>query len=94
MRHGVSVFLLDEPVQGIDVGAKQVIFDLVRTAAQGGAAVVMCSAVDEDLAALCNRVIVFSQGAITAEFQAPDVSATRIAAASHAIKTDYRDWTS
>lgn len=94
LRHGVNVFLLDEPVQGIDVGAKQVIFDLVRTAAQGGAAVVMCSAVDEDLAALCNRVIVFSHGAIIAEFEAPDVSVTRIAEASHAIKTDKHDWTS
>ncbi|MTD55538.1 sugar ABC transporter ATP-binding protein [Amycolatopsis pithecellobii] len=87
LRHGVDVLLLDEPVQGIDVGAKEVIFNLVRDAARNGTAVVMCSAVDEDLAALCDRVVVFDHGAIVAELRAPDITVARIAAASHAFKT-------
>jgi ribose transport system ATP-binding protein len=94
LRHGVDVLLLDEPVQGIDVGAKEMIFDLVRTAARNGAAVVVCSVVDEDLAALCDRVVVFEAGSIVAELRTPELSATGIAAASHAFKSDTtNDWT-
>ncbi|MFE9606867.1 sugar ABC transporter ATP-binding protein [Streptomyces hokutonensis] len=91
LSHGVDVLLLDEPVQGIDVGAKEVIFDLVRNAARNGTAMVVCSAVDEDLAALCDRVVVFDRGAIVAELRAPDITVARIAAASHAFKSGTHD---
>ena len=90
LRHGVDVLLLDEPVQGIDVGAKEVIFDLVRDAARDGTAMVVCSAVDEDLAALCDRVVVLDHGAIVAELRSPDITVARIAAASHAFSHDDR----
>jgi ribose transport system ATP-binding protein len=88
LRHGVDVLLLDEPVQGIDVGAKEMIFDLIRFAAGEGTAMVVSSAVDEDLVALCDRVVVFDHGRIVAELRAPDISVARIAEVSHAFKAD------
>ena len=88
LSHGVDVLLLDEPVQGIDVGAKEMIFDLVRTAASSGTAVLVSSAVDEDLASLCDRVLVFDRGSIVEELHAPDISVERIAQVSHAFTSE------
>ena len=54
--------VLHEPVQGIDVGTKQHVFRLIRELASRGLAVVLVSAEHEDLARLCNRVLVLRNG--------------------------------
>ena len=46
---GARVFLLDEPTRGIDVGAKAEIYDMIRTLAGEGAAVLMASSELEEL---------------------------------------------
>jgi ribose transport system ATP-binding protein len=71
--------LLHEPTQGVDVGARAQIFELLRSAAQGGAAVVCASSDYEQLAAICDRVLIFARGRIVAELAAQDISKDRIA---------------
>jgi ribose transport system ATP-binding protein len=56
-----NVFLMHEPTQGVDVGAKRQIFQQIRDSASGGAAVVVASAEYADLAHICDRVIVFTR---------------------------------
>ncbi len=67
LRTQPKVLVLDEPTQGVDVGAKGTIYALLRDAADDGIAVVVCSSEAEELAAVCDRVVVLSNGRTVAE---------------------------
>jgi ribose transport system ATP-binding protein len=58
---------MHEPTQGVDVGARQRIFQRIATAAEEGQAFVLASAEHEDLAHLCDRVLVFRHGRVVGE---------------------------
>src|SRR5262249_40354974 len=58
LRLGPKVLLLDEPTQGIDVGAKDQIHRLVDEAAGEGMAVLLASTDTDELVRLCHRVVV------------------------------------
>ena len=79
------LLLLDEPTQGVDVGARQQIYELIRTAAQDRGMHVVCASSDyEQLAALCDRVIVFGRGRIWRELAGAEVTKERIIEQSYA----------
>jgi len=63
-----SIVLLDEPTRGIDVGAKQEVYQVIEGLAAGGAAVLVISSELEELLGLCDRILVMAAGRITAEF--------------------------
>jgi ribose transport system ATP-binding protein len=63
-----AVLLFDEPTRGIDVAAKDLIYQLLRDLAADGKAVVMVSSELTELMALCDRMLVMSAGRIAAEF--------------------------
>jgi ribose transport system ATP-binding protein len=67
LRLTPRVILLDEPTQGIDVGAKALIHDLIRAAAENGAAVLIATPDDEELCDICDLVYVLRDGEIVAE---------------------------
>ena len=69
-----SVFLLDEPTQGVDVGAKADLHRELLTAAEGGAAVVVSSSDLEELADVCDRVLIIVDGQISAELQGAELT--------------------
>jgi ribose transport system ATP-binding protein len=73
-----KVFLLHEPTHGIDVGAKKQIFGRIRDAADEGAGVVIASTEYEDLAHICDRVLVFRDGRVVAELTAGELTQERI----------------
>jgi len=73
------LLLLDEPTQGVDVGARQQIFRLLRRAVEEGGRHVLCASSDyEQLSLLCDRVIVFGRGRIWRELAGGDVTKERI----------------
>jgi ribose transport system ATP-binding protein len=67
LRLKPRVLLLDEPTQGVDVGAKASIHALLRQAADDGAAVVIASSDDEEIADTCDRALVLNDGRIVGE---------------------------
>jgi ribose transport system ATP-binding protein len=73
-----AVFLLDEPTQGVDVGAKADLHRELVTATQDGAAVVISSSDLEELADLCDRVLVIVDGKISSVLEGADVTEGKI----------------
>ena len=67
LRLPLKLLILDEPVQGVDVGAKTEIHLMIQRAAERGLGVLLIDSDFEDLCALCHRVLVISRGRITAE---------------------------
>jgi ribose transport system ATP-binding protein len=66
--------VLDDPTQAVDVGARAAVLEATRQAAVDGAAVVLCSSEVEDLAAVCDRVLVLQRGRIARELSRPFTS--------------------
>ena len=79
------LLLLDEPTQGVDVGARQQIFGLIRTAVEERGMHVLCASSDyEQLSLLCDRVIVFGRGRVWRELVGEDLTKDRIIEQSYA----------
>jgi len=77
-----SVVLLDEPTQGIDVRAKQQVYELVVGLADAGTAVVLASSELEELLGLADRVLVMRQGVLVDELPREEFDRERILAAA------------
>jgi ribose transport system ATP-binding protein len=58
------LLLLDEPTQGVDVGAKASIHKIVDEVAESGACVLVSSSESEELIRLCHRIVVLAGGQI------------------------------
>ena len=72
--------VLEEPTAGVDVGAKQQIYGLLRERAAAGTALVVVSTDFEEVATVCSRVLVFRNGLIAAELTGADISVERLLA--------------
>ena len=77
-----EIILADEPTQGVDVGARSEIYEILRRAAEKGAAVIVLSASAVELEEICNRVYVFSRGQIASELAGDEVTDRRITEAA------------
>ncbi|WP_353475108.1 sugar ABC transporter ATP-binding protein [Salipiger sp. H15] len=77
-----GLVLLDEPTQGVDVGARQTVFTRIQHIAAGGAAVACASSDYEQLAAICHRVLIFSRGRIVRSLEGGEIDKQSIAEAS------------
>lgn len=78
LRLDPAVLLLEEPTQGVDVGAKAGIYDLLARAAAAGAAVLVASSDVKELAAISDRVVVLDLGVVVSELARPHLSEQRL----------------
>ncbi|GAA5152695.1 sugar ABC transporter ATP-binding protein [Pseudonocardia eucalypti] len=76
-----EVLLLNEPTQGVDVGAKEEIHQLVRGQAEQGSAVLVVSTDLPEVLRLADRLLVVRAGRITASF-GPGASQADVLAAA------------
>ena len=78
---GSRILLLDEPTRGVDVEAKNQIYDIIRSLAQDGKSILFVSSEIEELDQVCDRVLVLRDGQIAEEHVAPTIDAERLLAA-------------
>lgn len=74
MADAPAVVILNEPTQGVDVGARHDIYNYIRDIASTGRAVIVVSADMSEIAGLCHRVVVTREGRIAGTISAPGIS--------------------
>jgi ribose transport system ATP-binding protein len=88
LRTKPRVLLLDEPTQGVDVGAKAAIYELIAAAADAGTGVLVCSSDTKELVSLCDRVLIFEQGRILQEIARQDLTESQLVRAGLGLGAD------
>jgi ribose transport system ATP-binding protein len=73
------LLLLDEPTQGVDVGARQQIWDALDRAAADGASILIASTDYDQLAQICHRVLTFGRGRIVGTLSGGSLTKAEIA---------------
>ena len=84
--------LADEPTQGVDVGARAEIYQILRRISSEGTPVVVASSDAKELEGLCDKVIVMSRGHVVAELLGDEIDEERmvhtaVSARTESIKT-------
>jgi ribose transport system ATP-binding protein len=69
---------LEEPTQGVDVGAKSEIYLLMNKALSSGCCIVILSSDFEEVARICNRALIFNRGDMVAELSREQISVARL----------------
>ncbi len=67
----VRILVLDDPGRGLDVGAKEDIYALMRELSRNGAAILLVSDNLPEIIALSHRILVLRNGAVSAVVEAP-----------------------
>ena len=78
LRIRPRVLLLDEPTQGVDVGAKAAIYELILAARDEGAGVLLCSSDTKELVTLCDRVLVLKDGRVVSDVPREQLTEERL----------------
>jgi ribose transport system ATP-binding protein len=73
------LLMLDEPTQGVDVGARQQLFGALDQAAAQGTAILVASTDYEQLAQICDRVLIFARGQIVGVLEGEEIAKEVIA---------------
>ena len=76
------VYLLYDPTRGIDVGAKQEIYELMRRLASEGHGILFFSTDLAEVVGLCDRALVMYEGAIARELRGPALTEANLVSAA------------
>ena len=79
-----NLLILEEPTAGVDVGAKAEIYTLLQSALEQGLAILVVATDFEEVANICHRALVFSQGRVVAEIARADLSVASLLQAASA----------
>jgi ribose transport system ATP-binding protein len=73
-----AILILDEPTRGIDVNAKQEIYEFIHQLAEKGISCIVISSELEEVIGLCSRVYVMKEGAIAGCLEGPHINEEEI----------------
>ena len=77
------ILILDEPTRGVDVGAKYEIYLLLWKLAESGKGIIVVSSDLPELLGICHRIVVFSDGTVSAELDRSDFDQEKILSAAY-----------
>ena len=83
---GPKVLIVDEPTKGVDVGAKNEIFNLLRSMADSGVSVIVVSSDLLEIIAVSDRVLVLKDGTIRGELHHSEVSEEKVIAYASGVR--------
>lgn len=66
---GPELLILDNPTQGVDVGAKEDIYDIILKLAEAGIAIIILSSEAQEIIRICDRTLVMYHGQIQGEVE-------------------------
>ncbi len=78
LQRNPRVLLLDEPTQGVDVRARAEIYELIDRATAAGATALVVSSDFEELAAICDRALIFRRGRLVSDLTSSDIDADQL----------------
>lgn len=73
-----KILLLDEPTKGVDVGARQEIYEVIRRIQKAGTSIIVVASDLDELLSLANRVVVMAGGKSVDVFERADGDEARI----------------
>jgi ABC-type sugar transport system ATPase subunit len=73
-----QILLMDEPTKGVDIGAKNEIYNLMRELVLQGISIVMISSELPELLAMCDRFVVLAEGRVADEFTKAEATEHRV----------------
>jgi ribose transport system ATP-binding protein len=79
-----EILLLDDPTRGIDVGAKAELYKLMDELCREGLGIILTSSELPELLTVCDRILVLSEGRLTAEFSRSEATEEKILEAAMA----------
>jgi ribose transport system ATP-binding protein len=85
-----DVLVLEDPTSGVDVGARQQIYELLFAQRARGVGILLCSSDTEDLVSVCDRVLCLVEGKVEAELRGPAITEAGLLAAIAAWRADAR----
>ena len=74
------IMILDEPTQGVDVGSKSEIHELILQLAEKGVAIILISSELPEILGMCDRIAVFHDGTIAGTLSRSEATQSRIMA--------------
>lgn len=73
-----KVLIIDEPTKGVDVGARMSVYRIIHELTQAGIGILMFTSDMMELIGLSDRIMVFYEGEIAAEFDRKDATEEKI----------------
>lgn len=82
LNTSADIFIFDEPTRGIDVGAKVEIYNIINELIGQGKSVIMVSSELPEILGVSDRILVISEGKLTAEMNVEEASQEKIMSAA------------
>ncbi|CUH77867.1 Ribose import ATP-binding protein RbsA [Tritonibacter multivorans] len=90
LETGRELLICEDPTAGVDVGAKAEIYALLNKAMEDGLGIIIVSTDFEEVATVCHRAVVFSQGEIAGQLTGAELTTENLiqaASAGNAVET-------